>query len=64
LYKIRPLAPDGVEGLGTPIPSDADWVGAVTSTITQVIYGRKTVTVNGQTGNTSVTTIPMKTLNS
>ena len=57
-FHTHPGHPDGIGNIGTAIPSDADILGAFNSDIPQVIYGARSATYNGQTGNTSITDVP------
>ncbi|MEO9803424.1 MAG: RHS repeat-associated core domain-containing protein [Reichenbachiella sp.] len=57
-FHTHPGHPDGIGNIGTAIPSGQDIGGALQSGIPQVIFGARSATYQGQTGNTSITTVP------
>jgi RHS repeat-associated protein len=57
-FHTHPGHPDGVGNIGTAIPSGPDIGGALGSGIPQVIFGGRSATYGGQTGNVSITDVP------
>ncbi len=57
-FHTHPGHANGIGNIGTAIPSGADIGGALWSGIPQVIYGARSATYNGQSGDVSITDVP------